>query len=87
VLLHVGFFCCVVFKEFAMPEGTVKKVVAEKGFGFIEGANGTDVFFHHSSVAGQGFDNLAQGQRVTFEIEQGGGGKGKGPRAVSVQPI
>jgi CspA family cold shock protein len=51
-----------------MPEGTVKKVVAEKAFGFIEGPNGADVLFHDSSVAGQGFDNLAQGQRVTFEI-------------------
>jgi cold shock protein len=70
-----------------MPEGKVKKVVADKGFGFIEGPNGADVFFHHSSVVGQGFDNLAQGQRVRFEIEQEGGGRGKGPRAVSVQPI
>lgn len=70
-----------------MPEGKVKKVVAEKGFGFIEGPNGTDVFFHHTSVAEQGFDNLTEGQRVRFEVDQNGGGKGKGPRASSVQPI
>ena len=66
-----------------MAQGTIKWFDNKKGFGFIEGPNGADVFFHHSSVAGQGFDNLAQGQRVKFEIEQGGGGRGKGPRVQS----
>ncbi|HJT34048.1 MAG TPA: cold shock domain-containing protein [Pirellulales bacterium] len=70
-----------------MPEGKVKKIVQDKGFGFIEAPNGKDVFFHHSSVADGGFDNLAQGQAVEFEVDQGGGGKGKGPRASSVRPI
>ncbi|HVA48187.1 MAG TPA: cold shock domain-containing protein [Pirellulales bacterium] len=70
-----------------MPEGKVKKIVAEKGFGFIEAADGQDVFFHHSTVTGKGFDNLAPGQRVEYELEAGGGKGGKGPRASSVKPI
>lgn len=68
-----------------MPEGKVKKVVQDKGFGFIEVSGGQDVFFHHSTVPNGGFDNLAQGQRVEFELDQHGGGKGKGPRAASVR--
>lgn len=70
-----------------MPQGKVKKVVQDKGFGFIEGPDGKDVFFHHTSVANQGFDNLGEGQAVEFEVDQGGGGKGKGPRASSVKPL
>lgn len=69
-----------------MPTGTIKKLVLDKGFGFIQTQDGADVFFHHSSVADQGFDNLTEGQRVEYTVDQGGGGKGKGPRAASVQP-
>lgn len=71
-----------------MPQGTIKKVVPDRGFGFISGERG-DVFFHHSVVADQGFDQLQEGQPVEYEIEQGGGGKGssKGPRASSVTPL
>jgi len=70
-----------------MQQGKVKKVVQDKGFGFIEVSDGQDVFFHHSTVANGGFDNLVQGQRVEFEVDQNGGGKGKGPRAASVRPV
>lgn len=70
-----------------MPEGKVKKIVADKGFGFIEAPNMQDVFFHHSTVAGKGFDNLAPGQRVEYEIDPDGGRGGKGPRATSVKPL
>jgi cold shock protein len=69
-----------------MPEGKIKKIVQDKGFGFIEGPGGTDVFFHHSSVADHQFETLAEGQRVQFEVDQGGA-KGKGPRAKSVVAI
>jgi cold shock protein len=69
-----------------MAEGKVKKIVHDKGFGFIQGANGKDVFFHHSIVADQGFDDLTEGQAVEFEIDPSDGGKGKGPRASSVKP-
>ena len=69
-----------------MAQGVVKKVVADRGFGFISGERG-DVFFHHSVVEEEGFDNLQEGQTVEFEIESGGGQGGKGPRASMVKPL
>lgn len=70
-----------------MPTGTIKKLVADKGFGFISTDDGKEIFFHHSSVADRQFDNLAEGQKVEFAVGQGGNSKGKGPRASSVQPL
>ena len=70
-----------------MPTGTIKKLVQDKGFGFIQTADGADVFFHHSSVADQLFDNLTEGQKVEYTVEQAGAPKGKGPRAASVKPM
>ena len=70
-----------------MPQGTIKKLVHDKGFGFIQSQEGGDVFFHHSSVADQQFDNLSEGQRVEYTVEQGGSQRGKGPRAASVTPL
>lgn len=67
-----------------MPQGTIKKLVSDKGFGFIQTEDGSDVFFHHSSVADRQFDNLAEGQRVEYTLDNAGGPKGKGPRAASV---
>jgi CspA family cold shock protein len=70
-----------------MPQGTVKKIVSDRGFGFIS-ANDGDVFFHHSVVVDNKFDELKEGQAVTYEIAAGPDARGrdKGPRAVSVQP-
>lgn len=68
-----------------MPAGKIKKVVTDKGFGFIETEQGGDVFFHHSTVANQQFDSLSAGQRVEYTLDQSGSGS-KGPRAASVQP-
>jgi CspA family cold shock protein len=71
-----------------MASGTVKKLVSDKGFGFIATGNGSDVFFHHSSVQNGHFDQLREGQPVEYTVEQGQGGtKGKGPRAASVTPV
>jgi cold shock protein len=70
-----------------MAIGKIKKLVADKGFGFIQSDSGEDVFFHHSTVSDHGFDNLTEGQQVEFTVEQGGqSGKGKGPRAGAVSP-
>jgi cold shock protein len=73
-----------------MPQGVIKKLVLDRGFGFIAAEEGTDVFFHHSSVADGRFDDLQEQQQVEYELEEGGGGgrgRDKGPRAVSVRPV
>jgi cold shock protein len=65
-----------------MITGTVKWFNDAKGFGFITPQDGSkDVFVHHSTISGSGFKSLAEGQKVTFEIEQGP----KGPSATNVQ--
>ena len=66
-----------------MVNGTVKWFNDSKGFGFIEQEEGSDVFVHHSSINSEGFKSLAEGDRVTFEIEEGQ----KGPSAVNVTRI
>lgn len=52
-------------------QGTVKWFNATKGYGFIEQAQGKDVFVHHSAIQTQGYATLTDGQSVEFEIEQG----------------
>ena len=54
-----------------MEQGTVKWFNAEKGFGFIERENGDDVFVHFSAIQSEGFKSLDEGQKVTFDTEQG----------------
>jgi CspA family cold shock protein len=54
-----------------MAKGTVKWFNDQKGYGFVTPENGKDVFVHHSSIQGDGFKTLAEGQQVEFEIEQG----------------
>ena len=50
-----------------MATGTIKKLVGDRGFGFIQQADGTDLFFHRSAVTGASFDELAEGQSVSYE--------------------
>lgn len=64
-----------------MPQGTIKKVIADKGFGFIQGERGDDLFFHHSAVEGATIESLRVGQAVTYELGRGP----KGPCAESVR--
>jgi CspA family cold shock protein len=65
-----------------MPEGTIKKLT-EKGFGFISTGSGPDLFFHMSALQGAAYEELHEGQRVTYEEGRGP----KGPRAEQVRPI
>ncbi|MBN6885711.1 cold shock protein [Cytobacillus horneckiae] len=63
-----------------MNNGKVKWFNAEKGFGFIESAEGQDVFVHFSAIQTDGFKTLEEGQDVTFEIVEGN----RGPQAANV---
>lgn len=63
-----------------MPSGTVKWFNDAKGYGFIEQDEGPDVFVHHTAIVGTGFKTLSEGDRVTFDVEQGK----KGPAAANV---
>lgn len=50
-----------------MATGTIKKLVSDRGFGFIQQSDGTDLFFHRTAVTGVTFDQLGEGQSVTYE--------------------
>lgn len=65
-----------------MAEGKIKRLT-DKGFGFIEDGSGKDMFFHMSNLEGVSFEQLREGQRVSFTEGRGP----KGPRAENVKPI
>ena len=64
-----------------MPTGIIKKLVKDRGFGFISQGEG-DIFFHCSAVTGSTFEELREGQNVTYEVEQGR----RGPQAINITP-
>ena len=64
-----------------MAEGTIKKLT-DKGFGFIDTGKGEDMFFHQSNVVDVSYEELREGQKVTFSLGEGP----KGPRAEDVKP-
>ena len=65
-----------------MPQGTIKKLVSDRGFGFIQGEQG-DIFFHHSGLQGTTIEALTIGQSVEYEVGDGP----KGPRAENIQVV
>ncbi len=65
-----------------MAEGTIKRIT-DKGFGFIEDGSGKDMFFHSSNVEDISFEELQEGQRVSYSVGEGP----KGPRAENVRVV
>lgn len=66
-----------------MHTGKIKKLVRDRGFGFIADTDGNEVFFHQSSLADGSFTALSEDQAVEFEVEK----SEKGPRAVNVRVV
>ncbi len=66
-----------------MAKGTVKWFNESKGFGFITREDGSDVFVHYSSIQGDGFKSLAEGDAVSFDVEKGQ----KGLKAINVSKL
>ncbi|MBN1930383.1 MAG: cold shock domain-containing protein [Desulfobacterales bacterium] len=66
-----------------MANGIVKWFSDKKGFGFIEQEDGRDIFVHYSAITSEGFKTLAEGDRVTFDVEEGN----RGPAAKNVKKI
>jgi CspA family cold shock protein len=66
-----------------MHRGKVKRLIRDRGFGFIDDTDGRQVFFHQSSLADVRFDALNEGQEVEFEVEK----SPKGPRALNVHIV
>jgi CspA family cold shock protein len=62
-------------------QGTIKRIVRDRGFGFIRSTEGQEVFFHRSSLQQLNFDSLKEGETVDFDMERGE----KGPRATAVR--
>lgn len=70
-------------RRYAHMSGTVKWFNSEKGYGFITGEDGKDVFAHFSQIQSNGFKTLEEGQEVTFDVVQGQ----KGPQAENIQVV
>ena len=66
-----------------MSNGTVKWFKDEKGYGFIAGEDGVEVFVHFSAIQGEGFKSLKEGEKVTYDVQQGP----KGLQAANVRPV
>jgi CspA family cold shock protein len=64
-----------------MHTGKIKKLVRERGFGFIADTDGRELFFHQSGLVDLKFDDLKEDQSISFEVEQ----SPKGPRAISIK--
>jgi CspA family cold shock protein len=80
---HSGFGYFNLRKELIGLKGTIKRVIRERGFGFISAEDGREIFFHRSAFEGGDFDALEEGNSVEFDVEKGP----KGPRALNVKTV
>ena len=69
-----------------MAKGTIRRLVADRGFGFIKGEGEEDLFFHRSEVQGVDFSSLREGQEVEFEVGRGRDGRSQAVRVRLAQP-
>jgi CspA family cold shock protein len=67
-----------------MAKGTIRRLIADRGFGFIRTAEGADLFFHRSATQGVDYDSLREGKQVEFEVGKGRDGR---PQAIKVRPV
>ena len=64
-------------------QGTVKRIIRDRGFGFIRSSDGKEIFFHRSALVGLNMGSLSEGQKVEFQLQEGP----KGPRATNVRAV
>ena len=69
-----------------MPKGTIRRLIADRGFGFIRTAEGKDLFLHRSELQGVDYSSLREGQEVEFEVRKGPAGRLTAVRVRLVQP-
>jgi CspA family cold shock protein len=65
-----------------MPKGTIRRLITDRGFGFIQTTEGRDLFFHRSELLGVDYNSLREGQQVEYEV---GRGRNSRPQAVRVR--
>ncbi len=69
-----------------MPKGTIRRLITERGFGFIRTEQEEDLFFHRSQLQGVDYNSLREGQQVEFEVGQGRNGRPQAVRVRLAQP-
>ena len=69
-----------------MPQGTIKRLVSDRGFGFIQPREGADLFFHSTELQGAAFTSLREGQEVEYEIGKGRDGRAQAVKVSLTQP-
>ncbi len=69
-----------------MPKGTIRRLISDRGFGFIRGGQGADLFFHLNELQGVDYASLREGQEVEFEVGQGRDGRAQAVKVRLTQP-
>lgn len=73
-------------EEYQMARGIIRRLIADRGLGFIKMEQGDDVFFHRSKLQGVGYDSLREGQEVEFEVRRAFGGRLRATKVRLAQP-